>query len=103
MSSVPYYERSLGSFSDEVITDVIEGRNGTWYAVLDVGPKRGPGDPDFSTGARTREDAVALCAAKIRRDAVGVGKYAPHSVLTGYDLHFRLARHWASKEAATVS
>ena len=99
----PYYERSLDSFADDVITSVRPGRNGLWYAVLDVGPNHYPGDPDFSTCCDSNARAIAECAKKIRNDAKGVGKYAPHSILvTPYDFHFRLAKHWASKEERDV-
>jgi hypothetical protein len=93
-----FYERTLGSFTDEIITSVRQGNdNQLWYAVLDVGPVSYPSDPDFSTCATTREAAVARCARKIRDDAIGLGKYAPHDILTGYALHWRLMKHWAEK------
>ncbi len=99
--NVPFYERTLDSFSDEVITRTLppsKDPHSVWYAVLDVGPSRDVGDPDFATGAKTRTEAVARAAKIIRDDARGIGKYAPHAILTGYDLKWRLMKHWADKE-----
>lgn len=99
---VPYYKRTLDSFADEIITSAIRSGDGRrWYAVIDVGPKRWVSDPDFSRCGATRQEAQRQCAQAIRNDARGIGKYAPHSLLRdGYDLHFRLMKHWAEKEAA---
>lgn len=92
MHSLPYYKRPLDSFDDAIIVRCLPPNNGTdWYAVLDTGFDRFVSDPDFSTCAASRAEAVAMCAKKIRGDA-------PHSVTQGYDLHFRLARHWVMKE-----
>ena len=98
--SIPFYQRALDSFSDEIITRTRQADDGqSWYAVLDTGFHTQVSDPDFSSAAATREDAVRACAARIRTDARGIGKYAPHALLEdGYDLHFRLAPHWADKE-----
>lgn len=99
MTDVPYYQRTLDSFSDEIITRVRPSSSGTlWYVVLDRGVVDQVGDPDFSWAAETREDAVAQCAERIRKDAQGIGKY-PHSIMVpGHDLHHRLMKHWADKE-----
>jgi hypothetical protein len=98
-SGLPFWERDLDSFSDEIITRTLPPNpndpSSCWYAVLDIGPERWPSDPDFSTGAATREEAVAKCARKIRDDQLGIGKFAPHKL----DL-WRLRKHWASKESS---
>jgi hypothetical protein len=97
----PYYERKPNSFADDIITKVSQGDNGLWYATLDTGPNRALSDPDFSTCAETPEEATRRCAAAIRADAQGIGKYAPHGCLKpgSYDLHFRLMKWWAEKES----
>lgn len=100
--NTPYYERTLDSFADSIITRVHRNESRTgWYACLDVGPESYVSDPDFSTYAATRKEAIRLCAEAIRQDAKGIGKYAPHSLLVpgDYDLHFRLMKHWAKKES----
>lgn len=98
-TEVPYFDRTLESFADETITKArpSQDRKG-WYATLDVGPTSYVSDPDFSSYAETREAAIRLCATKIRQDAQGIGKYAPHRCLTGYDLHYRLMEYWVNKE-----
>ena len=94
----PFYERDLDSFDDEIITAVRCGENGLWYATLDVGSKSYVSDPDFSTCSQTREEAISACARRIRSNAKGIGS-VPHGLLVpGYDLHFRLMKHWNSKE-----
>jgi hypothetical protein len=102
-AAVPFHERTLDSFSDETITRAWPSKEteNLWYAVLDVGPMRNVSDPDFSTAAKTREEAIAKAARKIRDDARGIGKYAPHAILRpgSYDLRWRLMKHWADKEA----
>lgn len=96
---VPFHERTLDSFSDKIITKSQQRSSGLWYAWLDVGPDGWASDPDFAWGGNNTEEQVVLeCAARIRADARGIGKFAPHSILTGYDLHFRLMKHWAEKE-----
>lgn len=98
---IPYYERTLDSFANHIITRQRQRKDGNWHAVLDCSFDGSVSDPDFSPygyGA-TREQAAERCAHAIRQDAIGVGKFAPHSVLKdGYDLHFRLMRHWEKKE-----
>lgn len=99
MNTIPYFDRTLDSFSDETLTKVrpSQDRRG-WYATLDVGSTQYVSDPDFSTYAENRDEAIRLCAAKIRADAQGVGQNAPHRCLTGFDLHYRLMQHWTEKE-----
>jgi len=100
MTDAPYYQRSLDSFTNEIITRVWPSPSGNlWHVVLDTGVVDHPGDPDFSWAAKTPEDAVSQCAERIRKDAKGIGKYAPHSIMVpGHDLHHRLMKHWADKE-----
>lgn len=97
----PFYERTLDSFADHIITRQRQRKDGNWHAVLDCSFDDQVSDPDFSPygyGA-TREQAAERCAHAIRQDAIGIGKFAPHSVLKdGYALHFRLMRHWEKKE-----
>lgn len=96
---VPYYQRTLDSFSDKIITKTHRRSSLLWYASLDVGPDQRSSDPDFAWGGCAQEeDAVRNCAERIRLDARGISKFAHHSILTGYDLHFRLMKHWDEKE-----
>jgi len=97
----PYYERNLDSYADHIICHVRQDREGHWRASLDCGLTLDPSDPDFAShgyGA-SMEQAAQRCADVIRADAMGIGKFAPHRVLTpGYDLKSKLMRHWAKKE-----
>lgn len=97
-------QRTLDSFADHIITRASRGKDsGLWYAVLDVPLPGYVADPDFSTCCRTKAEAVAACAKKIREDAKGIGKYAPHDLVTpSYDLHYRLMPHWEAKEGAAT-
>ncbi|MCE6958721.1 hypothetical protein LAZ40_06630 [Cereibacter sphaeroides] len=88
--------RTLDSFADDIICQ----RSGDRNAVLDCGFLDNISDPDFAPygyGADFAE-AARNCAQWIRADARGIGKYAPHRCLTGYDLHYRLMPHWDRKE-----
>lgn len=99
--TVPFHERTLDSFADDIIVRVQPSGDGNrWHAALDVGLWRFNGDPGFTTTDPDRDDAVGRCARAIRDDAMGIGKYAPHTLLSpkGYDFRFRLCRHWATKE-----
>lgn len=99
--SLPYYERNLDSYADHIICFVRQNREGHWRAVLDCGLTSDPADPDFASHGygRSMEEAAKRCADVVRADALGIGKFAPHSVLVpGYELHFKLMRHWAKKE-----
>jgi hypothetical protein len=96
--TAPFWERPLSDFSDDTITKVRQVSHGGWYASLDAGPEeRWASTPDFATCAATPEEAVRRCAETIRNDQIGIGKYAPHSILSGYGL-FLLRKHWARKE-----
>lgn len=100
-----YWERTLDSFADDIITKCTDklSESGFYNASLDTGPNHYISDPDFACSGygKTREEAIAKCAAAIRADSKGIGKYAPHSCFLGYDFHFRLAKYWAEKEALT--
>jgi hypothetical protein len=100
MSDVPFYERTLDSFADHIITRTRQTRPGHWYACLDTGPTSYASDPDFAAWGATEADAVADCATRIRRDASGIGRYAPRKALSGYELRWRLMKHWVEKETA---
>jgi len=92
--------RTLDSFDDETIVKVRQSSN-LWYAQLEYGDAEiYPSYPDFSTCANTRESAIKQCADKLRNDAIGIGKYAPHSILTRYELHYVLFPQWEKKELA---
>ncbi len=96
----PFYKRTLDSFADHIITRT-RAYNGGYHAVLDCGFNTYVSDPDFSPHGygKTMEEAASRSATAIRNDAVGIGKYAPHALLVpGYDLHFRLMKHWDMKE-----
>ena len=96
----PFYQRTLDSFADHIITRA-RPYDGGWHAVLDCGFRTEVADPDFSPHGygRTKEEAAQKSAQAIRNDALGIGKYAPHSIVVpGYDLHFRLMKHWELKE-----
>lgn len=99
-STTPYYERTLDSFADHIITKVRRTDSG-WHAVLDCSFKTWVSDPDFSPYGygSTALEAANRSAKAIRDDAIGIGKHAPHKIVTpGYDLHFRLMKHWVLKE-----
>ncbi len=87
-----FYARPLASFTDETITTCRPNKAGDlWYAILDVGPKTWPADPDYSTCRDTREEAVRDCAIRIRAHV--------EKRIGGYDLGWRLKKHWVEKEA----
>jgi len=96
-NKVPYYERSFDSWENEIITRVTGGSNGNWYAVLD---SRGYkfGSLDFATCCDSRQDAIRMCALRLRLDVIGIGKFAPHSTLQGYERTWEMAKFWAKKE-----
>ena len=95
MTRPPFWERPLDSFEDRILTCVRMTEPGVWYASLDK-PSDRRLSVDFATGARSADEAVQLCAQKIRDDVRGVGKFAPH--LDNLDL-FYLRRYWSAKEA----
>ena len=94
MIQIPFYERTVDSFSDEAMTRVSQASHGGWYACLDWGPHDGPGQPDFATCAGSEQEARRYCAAKVRK-SITEGK---RSCFYDYDLHFKLMKHWVSKE-----
>lgn len=97
MTDGNFWDRSVESFSDAIITTVRETTPGVWYAVVDVRGTRFPHHfhADFSTGAATPEDAVARCADKVRADLRGEGRWAPR--FRDIDL-FYLKQWWEQKE-----
>lgn len=96
--NVPYYERKLDSWENEIIIRVGKSKR-CWYGVLDTrGGQFGSTSLDFSTGACTRQDAIRFCALKIRLDHLGIGKFAPHRELHGYTLNFEYSEYWRKKE-----
>lgn len=100
MTQTPFYERDLESYADDIITRTRPSGDGRgWYARLDCGIREWVSDPDFVGYGKTRAAAITDSAQRIRNDARGIGKFAPRDVLKpGYDLHFRLMRHWVRKE-----
>ena len=92
----PWYERTLNSFANNIITRASKGKT-CWYASLDNRALTYAFPPDFSTGADTREDAIRFCSLKLRLDALGVGKYAPHNVFKSIDF-WNLKDFWRKKE-----
>jgi hypothetical protein len=97
----PYYQRTLDSFADHIITKARPNKDGGWHAVLDCSFKSWVSDPDFSPYGYGKDatEAHSRSAHAIRNDAIGIGKYAPHAILKDcYDLHWRLMKHWDRKE-----
>lgn len=99
-SDMTFPERSLDDFADHIITRARPSADGTrWYAVLDYGLDTFRLSPDFSSCARTKAEAIRICAANIRGNARGDGTRATRSILReeGYDIG-RLKQHWSAKE-----
>ena len=91
----------IDSWENEIITRTHRTKD-CWYAALDtIGAKYCY--LDFVTGAETREDAIRLCSLKIRLDVRGIGKFAPHRDLQGYNFFFKLAEYWRRKETRRKS
>ena len=87
---------TLDKFPDHIITRTSQSKaSGLWYAVLNL-PPNSRSWLDFSTCAPTEDEARNACAQRIRDDANGIGKYAPHQELTGYSLHHQLTPYWLS-------
>ncbi len=91
----PHYDRVLDSWENEVITRSTSGKGDYWYAVIDT-----RGDKhctiDFATCCGTRQDAIRMCALKIRLDQLGIGKFAPHKI--GFEMRWEWAKLWAKKD-----
>ncbi len=86
-----FYDRPLASFADETITTCRPNKAGDlWYAILDVGPKTWPADPDYSTCRDSAAAAIKDCADKIRANV--------ETRIGGYDMGWRLKKHWVEKE-----
>jgi hypothetical protein len=86
--------RRLQALPDEALVVARQADNGRWYATVAL-DRRWPSDPDFSTCCTTAPEAVQRCAASIRADLRGEGKYAPH--WTAYDVTYHLMTHWESR------
>lgn len=71
----------LDEFSDETLTRVRYSTAGLWYAVIDHAPAVAAHSwLDFSSCSSVdAATARRICAAKIRDDANGRGRYAPHN------------------------
>lgn len=95
----PAYARALSTFSDEAMVDVSQSGK-LWYAALSWPPDYRYSSLDFSTCATSRDDAVRLCAGKIRAAHLGKLKYRYGDIECGYVLHWKLQTHWAAKEEA---
>jgi hypothetical protein len=103
-SEVPFYQRTLDSFSDEIITSVRQSSdNGLWYASLALAPGMiRMLYPNYSTCRNTREEAVRDCAQRIRESAAQRPDYHGRLLAPdGYYFCFKLARHWVEKEQAS--
>ena len=85
---------------DHILTRAERASSGLWYAVLNL-PPGSFSWLDFSTCADTEDAARAQCATKIRDDARGIGKFAPHAELTGYSLYYKQIPYWQSQMEMT--
>ena len=103
---IPYYERDILSFKDEIITRSFKSIDKKlWYAVLDVGEKGNISDPVFCVAHKKKEIAIELCARWIK---TGIDQHdkAPKSwyytlekSLGSLNLRFNVMRYWEEKEA----
>lgn len=99
-TETPFYQRTLDSFADDIITEVRQGGRGLWYAAADfrANPRT---HSDFANAGSTREEAVARCAAAMRQSARGENpKGYRCGELEGYMLHWHHMALWAQKEQA---
>jgi len=95
-TKTPYWDRELDSWENRAITRTSKSdSSGLWYASLDSRGYKYCG-LDFSTCCQTKEDAIRLCALKLRLDNLGIGKYAPHDDL-GKSLYYH-STYWIKKE-----
>ena len=94
--SIKYYspgKRTLDDFADTIICrSTSRGR-----AVLDTGFYEEVSDPDFAPSGYGAdfETSAKNCGTRIREAALDGNRYG---CLRGYDLHYRLMRHWDRKE-----
>jgi hypothetical protein len=86
-------DRTLADFPDEIICR----RSGDNGAVLDTGFNDSVSDPDFSPSGHGKNytESSKNCGRRIREAALDPDRYG---CLKGYDLNYRLMRHWDRKE-----
>jgi hypothetical protein len=92
---------SLDKFTDATLTRAQRSESGLWYAVIDHAPAVAEFSwLDFSSCSSVSEAAArSSCAAKIRADANGIGKYAPHDETRADSCNGRSNReHWRKKQ-----
>ncbi len=91
----------LAALPDTALASAWQGvSNSLWYATVAL-DRIWAGDPDLSACAKTADEAIARCAARVRADLRGEGKYAPH--WNPYDVTFRLLPHWEQRAKGGVS
>jgi hypothetical protein len=98
--SKKYYspgKRTLDDFADTIICRSTS-RGG---AVLDTGFYEQVSDPDFAPSGYGEdfETSAKNCGTRIREAALDESRYG---CLKGYDLHYRLMRHWDRKEKFVI-
>lgn len=87
--------RRLKALPDAAICDAHQGGSkNLWYATVAL-DTRWPSDPDFLTARKTKQTAIHDCAAQVRADLQGEGKYAPH--WSGYAVTYRLLPYWEQR------
>jgi len=89
--------RRLKALPDAAICNASQGgSHNLWYATVAL-DTRWPSDPDFLTTRKTKQAAIHDCAAKVRGDLHGEGKYAPH--WSDYDVTYRLLPYWEQRRS----
>jgi hypothetical protein len=89
--------RRLEPLPDAAICNASQGGSkNLWYATVAL-DTRCPSDPDFLTTRKTKQAAIHDCAAKVRADLHGEGKYAPH--WSDYDVIYRLLPYWEQRRS----
>lgn len=89
--------RRLEALPDAAICNAHRGGSkNLWYATVAL-DTRWPSDPDFMTARKTQQAAIRDCAAQVRADLRGEGKYAPH--WSDYDVTYRLLPYWEQRRS----
>lgn len=89
--------RRLAALPDAAICNAHQGGSkNLWYATVAL-DQRWSGDPDFMTAQKTKQAAIQDCAARVRADLHGDGKYAPH--WSDYDVTYRLLPYWEQRRS----
>ena len=89
--------RRLEALPDAAICNAHQGGSkNLWYATVAL-DTRWPSDPDFMTARKTKQAAIRDCAAQVRADLHGEGKYAPH--WSDYDVTYRLLPYWEQRHS----